>query len=205
MPEFRSLLEGYHRFRSTNYAVQRQRWEQLAEGQHPPILLIGCCDSRVDPSIIFDTGPGELFVLRNVANLVPPYEVGGGRHAASAAIEFAVTGLQVRHIVVLGHGACGGIAAALAGRTAADEGSFIHRWMSIIDECRDKVLAGDAADKQRELELEAIQVSLSNLRTFPFIAEREDAGAIKLHGAYFAIAEGVLHVLDPATRAFTPA
>jgi carbonic anhydrase len=204
MPEFRELLEGYRRFRSGNYETQKRRWDGLAAGQSPPVMVIGCCDSRVDPGTIFDTDPGQAFVLRNVANLVPPYEVGGGRHAASAAIEFAVTGLEVRHIVVMGHGACGGIAAALAGQDGA-EGSFVHRWMSIIDECRDEVAAGDAADKQRALELAAIKVSLQNLRTFPFIAEREAEGRIKLHGVFFAISEGVLYLLDQASGTFDPA
>jgi carbonic anhydrase len=168
-------------------------------------MVIGCCDSRVDPGTIFDTGPGQAFVLRNVANLVPPYEVGGGRHAASAAIEFAVTGLEVKHVVVMGHGACGGISAALAGLPDESERSFIHRWMSIIDECRDRVAAGDAPDKQRALELEAIKVSLENLRSFPFIAEREAQGRLKLHGVFFAISEGVLYLLDQATGDFAPA
>lgn len=203
MPEFRALIEGYHRFRSDTYPAQRRRWERLAQGQEPPVMLIGCCDSRVDPATIFDAGPGEMFVLRNVANLVPPYETGGGRHGASAAIEFGTTGLKVRHIVVMGHGACGGIAAALRGQELA--GSFVHRWMSIIDECRDTIAASDIADKQRALELEAIKVSLKNLRTFPYVAEREAAGELKLHGVYFAIAEGVLHVLDEASGTFSPA
>jgi carbonic anhydrase len=204
MPEFRALLDGYHRFRSDTYPAQHRRWEQLAGGQEPPVMLIGCCDSRVDPAMIFDIGPGQVFVLRNVANLVPPYEVGGGRHGASAAIEFGVTGLKVRHIVVMGHGACGGIAAALAGRDGA-EGSFVHRWMSIIDACRDQIAASDLPDKQRALELEAIKVSLRNLRSFPYVAEREAAGELKLHGVFFAIAEGVLHVLDEARGTFNPA
>lgn len=203
MPEFRALIEGYRRFRADTYPVQRRRWERLAEGQEPPVMLIGCCDSRVDPATIFDAGPGEMFVLRNVANLVPPYETGGGRHGASAAIEFGVTGLKVRHIVVMGHGACGGIAAALRGQELA--GSFVHRWMSIIGGCRDEIAASDIEDKQRALELEAIKVSIRNLRSFPYVAEREAAGELKLHGVFFAIAEGVLHVLDQESGTFSPA
>jgi carbonic anhydrase len=206
MPEFRSLLEGYHRFRAGNYLVQKQRWEELAGGQEPPVMVIGCCDSRVDPGIIFDTVPGQVFVLRNVANLVPPYEPDGGHHGASAAIEFAVTGLQVRHIVVLGHGACGGIAAALAGGDQGAPGpSFIDKWVSIVAEARERVLAGGVDDPQRALELEAVKVSLGNLRTFPWVREREANGGLKLHGAYFAIAEGVLHVLDETTGGFSRA
>ena len=205
MPEFRELLEGYRRFRLGHYETQKRRWDNLAAGQSPAVMVIGCCDSRVDPGTIFDTDPGQAFVLRNVANLVPPHEVGGGRHAASAAIEFAVTGLEVRHIVVMGHGACGGIAAALRGVSEETEGSFIHRWMSIVDECRNEVVAGDAPDKQRALELAAIKVSLQNLRTFPFIAEREAPGRIKLHGVFFAIREGVLYLLDQESGEFAPA
>ena len=206
MPEFATLLQGYHRFRDENYLVQRQRWEALAEGQEPPVMLIGCCDSRVDPATIFDTRPGQVFILRNVANLVPPFEIGGGRHGASAAIEFAVVDLKVRHIVVLGHGACGGIAAALKGEDCGVPGhSFIDNWMSIVAEARNRVIAANLADPQRALELEGIKTSLANLRTFPFVEERERAGTLKLHGAFFAIADGVLHVLDEESGSFAPA
>jgi carbonic anhydrase len=204
MPEFRELIEGYHRFRKGDYDSRKRRWERLAQGQAPPVMLIGCCDSRVDPAIVFDTDPGQVFVLRNVANLVPPFETGGGRHGASAAIEFAVTGLEVKHIVVMGHGACGGIAAALGGETPGSEGNFIHRWMSIIDECRDTIAASEEPDKQKALELEAIKVSLRNLRTFPYVREREAAGHLKLHGTHFAIGEGVLYVLNEESGAFSP-
>ena len=134
MPEFRALLRGYRRFRSSGYREERRRWETLAEGQEPPVMIIGCCDSRVDPATIFDTEPGQMFTLRNVANLVPPYETGGGLHGASAAIEFAVVHLEVRHILVLGHGACGGVAAALKGGDQGLPGpSFIDSWISILD------------------------------------------------------------------------
>ncbi len=205
MPEFRQLLEGYRRFRADSYRSQRQRWESLAEGQSPPIMVIGCCDSRVDPGLIFDTGPGQAFVLRNVANLVPPFEVGGGLHGASAAIEFAVVDLKVRHIVILGHGACGGIAASLQGEDCGVPGhSFIDDWVAVLREARDRVLASGSEDPQRALELEGIRVSLQNLRTFPFVREREEAGTLKLHGAFFAIADGELHLLDEETGAFAP-
>ena len=206
MPEFAALLAGYRRFRDEMYQSQKLRWEALAEGQEPPVMVIGCCDSRVDPGLIFDTRPGQAFVLRNVANLVPPYETGGGRHGASAAIEFAVTELKVRHIVVLGHARCGGIAACLAGGDHGEEGeSFIDHWMSILAAKRDEVLAAAPDDPQRTLELEAVKVSLANLRTFPYVRQREMAGYLKLHGAYFGIAEGVLHILDETTGAFAPA
>jgi carbonic anhydrase len=203
MPEFRTLIEGYRRFRSDAYPAERQRWEALAGGQEPPVMVIGCCDSRVDPATIFDTSPGQVFVLRNVANLVPPFDPGGGLHGVSAALEFAVVDLAVRHVVVLGHGACGGIKAALAGEQCGAPGhTFIDAWVAIVREARERVLASDAEDKQHALELEAIRTSLANLRSFPFVAEREAAGRLKLHGAFFAIAHGELHVLDEASGRF---
>ena len=206
MPEFNTLLQGYRHFRGSSYLKERQRWEGLAEGQEPPVMIIGCCDSRVDPSVIFDTVPGQAFILRNVANLVPPFETGGGLHGASAAIEFAVVDLKVRHVVVLGHGACGGIAAALAGQDCGTPGhSFIDGWVAILREARDRVVALAPKDPQRALELEGIKVSLANLRSFPFVQEREASGELKLHGAFFAIADGVLHLLDEETGEFSPA
>ena len=207
MPEFAHLLEGYQRFRGESYSREKARYDTLAtEGQAPPIMIISCCDSRVDPATVFNTVPGQVFALRNVANLVPPYETGGGLHGASAAIEFGVTGLHVKHIVVMGHGKCGGISAALQGGNLGLPGpSFIDDWMAIVKEARDEIVAGDHADPQRALEMESVKVSLKNLRSFPFIKELEDAGELKLHGTWFAISEGTLHVLDEATGAFAPA
>ncbi|HVM23045.1 MAG TPA: carbonic anhydrase [Sphingomicrobium sp.] len=205
MPEFRTLLDGYRRFRSGEYQRHRRRWEELAEGQEPPIMIIACCDSRVDPATIFDTKPGQAFILRNVANIVPPYETGGGLHGASAAIEFGVMGLEVKHIVVMGHGACGGVKAALQGGDLGVAGhSFIDGWIAVLDEARAKVLAEQPDDPQRALEMEAVKTSLRNLRTFPFVAERERAQRLKLHGCYFAIAEGTLYELDEAEGEFRP-
>src|SRR5688572_25730179 len=131
-----NLLEGYRRFRSQRYELERTRWRELAEGQSPRAIVIACCDSRADPATIFDTDPGEIFVVRNVANLVPPYEANGGRHGVSAALEFGITQLKVPEIVVMGHERCGGIEAALTGcfhGAAAGEGGFVHRWMAQID------------------------------------------------------------------------
>ncbi|RJT26453.1 carbonic anhydrase [Chakrabartia godavariana] len=198
MPEFKALIEGYLRFRADAYRQQKARYDSLAnDGQSPPVMVISCCDSRVDPATIFDTVPGQVFALRNVANLVPPFEMGGGLHGASAAIEFGVLGLEVKHIVVLGHGQCGGIKAALAdSHPGSGNNIFIDNWMGIVRSARDDVVARAPEDPQRALEWEAIKVSLANLRTFPFIAEREAAGQLKLHGAWFAIAEGDLYVLD---------
>ncbi len=206
MQEFHALLEGYKRFREDSYPKQRARYDALAkEGQAPPIMIISCCDSRVDPATIFDTSPGQVFALRNVANLVPPYDDGGGLHGASAAIEFGVTGLNVKHIVVLGHGQCGGIGAALKGGKLGLPGdTFVDEWMSIITEARDQVIADAPANPQKALELEAIKLSIENLRSFPFIAEREKRGEIKLHGAWYAIDEASLFTLDEATGAFEP-
>lgn len=206
MPEFRELIAGYERFRAGAYRAQHERWLHLAEGQSPPVMVIGCCDSRVDPATIFDTSPGQTFVLRNVANLVPPYEVGGGLHGASAAIEFAVVGLAVRHIAILGHGGCGGVAAALKGGDHGVPGeSFIDQWVGILGSARNQVLADRVSDPQRALELAAIKVSLANLRTFPWVREREADERLKLHGAYFAISDGVLHLLDEESGEFAPA
>jgi carbonic anhydrase len=206
MPEFTALVEGYHRFRTESYLKQKFRYDELAsDGQAPPIMIISCCDSRVDPATVFDTVPGQVFALRNVANLVPPYELGGGLHGVSAAIEFGVLGLEVRHIVVLGHAQCGGIKASLSGSDLVKDGpSFVDKWMGLISDARDQVLATGSPDPQHDLELESVKVSLVNLRSFPFIAERERAGLLKLHGAYFGIAEGRLSVLDEETGAFEP-
>ncbi len=204
MPEFAVLVDGYRRFRKHEYVQQKARFDQLAnEGQAPPIMIISCCDSRVDPATIFDTVPGQVFALRNVANLVPPYETGGGLHGVSAAIEFGVLGLGVKHIVILGHAQCGGIKAALGGGDLGVPGrSFVDDWVDIIRDARDEVVACSHADPQRVLELEAIRVSLKNLRSFPFIAELEQAGELKLHGAFFGIADGDLHVLNEANDQF---
>jgi carbonic anhydrase len=206
MPEFAALVEGYRRFRTESYIEQKTRYDHLAsEGQAPPIMVISCCDSRVDPATIFDTVPGQVFALRNVANLVPPYETGGGLHGVSAAIEFGVLGLGVKHIVVLGHAQCGGIKAALEGGDLGLPGrSFVDDWVDIIRDARNQVVATCPPDPQRVLELDAIRVSLANLRSFPFIAERERQGELKLHGAYFGIADGDLHVLDETNSAFSP-
>lgn len=210
MANFNTLLSGYHRFRETGWAGQRERWSELAEGQSPKVMVIACSDSRVDPSQIFDTSPGEMFVVRNVANLVPPFELGGGRHGVSAALEFAVNQLEVPEIIVMGHGACGGVHAALSRRfehAPPGEGGFIAHWIDLLDEARDRVAAehGSGAEAIHALELETVKVSIANLRTFPCIPEREAAGRLRILGAYFAIADGVLHVLDEAIGEFAPA
>ncbi len=209
MTDFTDLIDGYHRFRRADWARQRARWAELAEGQSPKVMVIACSDSRVDPTQIFDAFPGEMFVVRNVANLVPPYEQDGGRHGVSAALEFAVTQLEVPEIVVVGHESCGGVHAALTERfegTAPGHGGFIAHWVDMLDDARARVVAehGDGPAAIRALEHETVRVSLANLRSFPFVAEREAAGRLALRGAYFAIRDGVLHVMDSA-GAFAPA
>lgn len=209
MTDFTDLVGGYRRFRSGGYAAQRERWAELAEGQSPKVMVIACSDSRVDPALVFDTSPGEIFVVRNVANLVPPFERDGNRHGVSAALEFAVTQLEVSEIVVMGHGSCGGVKAALTGAFAGKPpgaGGFIAHWVDMLDEARDRIVAqhGTGDEAIHALELETVRVSLANLRTFPFIPEREAAGTLKLRGAYFAIRDGILHVMDD-DGAFAPA
>lgn len=209
MTDFTDLLDGYQRFRTSEYRRHRERWDELSEGQNPRVMVIACSDSRVDPAQIFDTVPGEIFVVRNVANLVPPFESGGGRHGVSAALEFAVTQLEVPEIVVLGHGKCGGVHAALSRRFAgapAGQGGFIAHWVDMLDEARDRIVGeyGEGPEAIRALELETVRVSIANLRTFPCIPEREAAGKLRIHGAYFAIADGVLHVMDEEGQ-FAPA
>ncbi|HEU0099506.1 MAG TPA: carbonic anhydrase [Allosphingosinicella sp.] len=201
------LIDGYRRFRGTGWARERERWSKLAEGQSPRVMVIACSDSRVDPTQIFDSGPGEMFVVRNVAALVPPYETTKGHHGVSAALEFAVTQLEVEEIVVMGHGFCGGCAAALTGQfddAAHGEGHFIADWIEMLRDARDRVRAEHGEDF-RAMELEGVRVSLANLRTFPWVSERESDGRLKLHGAYFAIADGVLHLLDETSGEFAPA
>ncbi len=211
MADFSALVEGYRRFRDTGWHQQRQRWEQLAEGQNPKVMIVACSDSRVDPAQIFDARPGEIFTVRNVANLVPPYEPDGSYHGVSAALEFAVTQLGVEEVIVMGHGFCGGCAAALSGVfTGAEpgEGGFIAHWIDMLGEARRKIRAEHAQlDREafHQMELEGVRVSLGNLRTFPWVRQREEAGTLKLRGAYFAISDGVLHVLDESTGAFAPA
>jgi carbonic anhydrase len=209
MRGFGNLIDGYRRFREKQSSATHQQWLQLAEGQSPRAVIIACSDSRADPAIIFDTDPGEIFVVRNVANLVPPFETNGGRHGVSAAIEFGVTQLNVPEIVVMGHEGCGGISAALTGRfhdAPAGQGGFVHRWMSQIDEPA-KAIAdehGTTAEAQRLLEEASIRQSMANLRTFPFVAEREKNGTLVVLGCHFSIRDGELWVLHEAEDAFRP-
>jgi carbonic anhydrase len=210
MPHLSKLIDGYHRFRETGWKRERERWSELAEGQSPKVMVIACSDSRAEPAVIFDANPGEIFVVRNVANLSPPFETAPGHHGVSAALEFAVTQLEVEEIVVMGHGSCGGCAAALTGKfddAEHGEGHFIAEWVELLREARDDVRQRHPElDDQAflEMEWEAVKVCLANLRTFPWIAERERDGRLKLHGAHFSIAEGRLYMLDGTEVAFHP-
>jgi carbonic anhydrase len=210
MSELSQLIEGYRRFREKDWARERERWSELAEGQSPRVMVLSCADSRVDPAQIFDARPGEMFVVRNIAALAPPYETSRGYHGVSAALEFAVSQLEVAEILVMGHGLCGGCAAALTGQfddTEHGEGHFIADWVGMLNQARDSVRARHGEldrDAFLDMEREAIKVSLANLRTFPWIAERENAGRLKLHGAHFSVAEGRLYVLDEAEADFRP-
>lgn len=194
------LIEGYRRFRATRWPEQHRVYASLAEGQAPRFLVIACCDSRVDPATIFDAAPGEIFVIRNVANLVPPFEEGAGLHGTSAAIEFAVRRLKVETILVLGHARCGGITAALD--TQGNPGTtFLNGWIGLIEPAV-RNLARMQDDPQTALERESVRLSIGRLLTFPFIAEPVARGELKLEGARFGIADGQLEVLDRRTGLF---
>ncbi|MGV1793193.1 carbonic anhydrase [Rhizobium lusitanum] len=202
-----SLLSGYRNFMSGRYADERERYRSLAEsGQSPSTLVIACCDSRAAPEIIFDAGPGELFVIRNVANMVPPYEPDGNFHATSAALEFAVQSLKVSDIVVMGHGRCGGIRAALdPNAEPLSPGDFIGRWMGLLKPAAEQIQSNDImtpVERQTALERISIRNSLNNLRSFPEIKALEGEGKLQLHGAWFDISTGELWIMDPATRDF---
>ena len=179
---------------------EQQRYRALAEGQNPETMIIACCDSRAAPETIFNAGPGELFVLRNVANLVPTFQPAAGQHGTSAAIEFAVNALGVKNIVIMGHGRCGGIRAALdpAGSPLA-QGDFIGKWMSMLAPVADEVSAYTiltSKERQTMLERLSIRNSITNLRTFPYVQQLEAEGKLQVHGAWFDISTGELWVMD---------
>ncbi len=209
MPFPEQLVDRFHRFKLRHFAHNADRYEELAEkGQKPEVMLVSCCDSRVDPEAIFSAMPGELFVVRNVANLVPPFETGGNFHGVSAALEFAVLNLMVKHIVVMGHSSCGGITAALHGHAEHEtEARFVSKWMSMLDEAKSRLIMAhpgkdDESKMQRLLEQEAVATSLTNLRTFPCVRDLETDGDLQLHGAHFDIGSGQLTVLNEETRQF---
>jgi carbonic anhydrase len=210
MRDVPELIDGYHRFLTGRYPQEAELYRSLAEsGQSPKTMIIACCDSRVDPAAIFSAGPGRLFIVRNVANLVPPFEPQGDYHGTSAALEFAVTGLEVETILVMGHGRCGGVRAFLEGLyERPGKRSFIDSWMSLLKPARVDALrdsAGQSIDKQQTaLEHASVRHSIENLLTFPFIKERVADGRLRLRGAFFDIAEGKLLALDPESGRFGP-
>lgn len=206
MPEYAELLNGYRRFRADSYPALQEKYADLVtNGQHPKLMVISCSDSRVEPARIFDVDPGELFVVRNVAALVPPF---GAGHSVASAVEFAVQFLEVKQILVMGHGQCGGCKASLtrgfAGKPLG-EGGAVDAWTAQLGAVRDQVIAelGAESDKAlRAMELAAVKHSIANLGTFPWVSEKVANGALKLRGAYFSISEGVLYSLNADTGEF---
>jgi carbonic anhydrase len=195
------LLDGHANFLAGRYAREKERIRDLASaGQKPTTMIIACCDSRAAPEMIFDSGPGEMFVLRNVANLVPTYQPDGGQHGTSAAIEFAVKALNIANIVVMGHGRCGGIKAALdPDFKSLDEGDFIGKWMAMLGELPSQLGQNSlltSTERQTAMERISIRNSIRNLRTFPYVADLEAEGKIAVHGAWFDISTGELWVMD---------
>jgi carbonic anhydrase len=210
-PVLDHMIDGYRRFREVGWAPHRERWAALGEGQAPKTMIIACSDSRVDPSQIFDVDPGEIFVVRNVAALVPPFETTPGHHGVSAALEFAVQVLKVEEVMVMGHGLCGGCKAALTQSLQGTEpghGGFVADWISLLDEARRPVaesLGTEGREAERAMELAAVRVSLANLMTFPCVRSKVGSGKLRLRGAFFAISDGRLHILDETTGEFAPA
>lgn len=201
------LLNGYQRFMEGRYADERNRYRDLAEaGQKPHTLIVACCDSRAAPETVFNAGPGELFVVRNVANLVPPYAPDGEYHSTSAALEFAVQSLRIRDIVVMGHGRCGGISAALdPSLKPLSPGDFIGRWMGLLKPVAAELQNSSlltSAERQTALERISIRHSIDNLRTFPCISILEEQKKLRIHGAWFDISTGELWVMDWKTGDF---
>lgn len=197
-----TLIEGYKQFRDAYFTRHRTLFRRLARGQSPEVMVISCCDSRVDPTLIFNARPGDIFTLRNIANLVPPYGPDGAHHSTSAAIEFAVRSLEVGHVIVMGHSSCGGVRALLESKG----GEFLGPWMKIAAAAREHVLNGkaplDMEQARQQCELENIKISLANLRGYPWLAERITNGGLCLHGWYFDIEHGQLYILDEETTAF---
>jgi carbonic anhydrase len=202
----KTLLEGYRTFRTQRLPTEQSRYRELSErGQSPEVMVIGCCDSRVSPEVIFDAKPGELFVVRNIANLVPIYQPDGGAHGVSAALEYAVQVLKVKHIVVLGHAQCGGIRAFIDKIAPLSPGDVIGKWMSMFvkpGEIVEQRAHESIQDFTTRIEKAAVFRSLENLMTFPCVQILVERCKLELHGAYFGVAEGQLFVLDKATKEF---
>jgi carbonic anhydrase len=199
------LVHGYLSFRAGRLRTEQDRYRELAEaGQSPETMVIGCCDSRVSPEVIFDARPGELFVVRNVANLVPPYAPDGQAHGVSAALEFAVAALKVKYIVVLGHAHCGGVKAYAEDAEPLSPGDFIGKWMELMAPAAAKVARAGLtpAEYLEKMEQASVVNSLDNLMTFPRLRKLIERGSVSIHGAYFGVAKGQLSVLDRETGEF---
>lgn len=206
MKDIQLLIKGFKRFRENFFQSDDRLYEQLGRKQFPKVLVIGCCDSRVDPAILTDCRPGDLFVVRNVANLVPPYEPDSHYHGVSAAVEYAVKFLNVEHVIVLGHSNCGGIDALMRSRRDGTVGEFLDPWIAIAEPAL-KAVQRDLSFKPRELQSRAceqasILLSLGNLLSFPWIAERVENGRLALHGWYFDLSAGELLGYHPDTGEF---
>lgn len=208
MPEIKKFIRGFKRFRENYFGGNHELFGQLKQGQSPKAMVIACSDSRVDPAILLDCQPGDLFMVRNVANLVPPYEHGGGLHGVSTALEFGVTIIGVGHVIVLGHRQCGGVRALMQGVPEKASAEFIGRWVNIAARAKERVLA-ELPDAPPEVQCQACEeasvlVSMENLLTFPWIGERVRQGTLKLHGWYFDIESGSLLAYDPTCGRFEP-
>jgi len=199
MAEVKQLIEGYKKFYKDYFASGGELYSGLCEGQHPKTLIIACSDSRVDPSILTNAKPGDIFVVRNVANLVPPYQKKeSGILGVSAAMEFAVRFLEVKHIVILGHSGCGGIRALIEG---IEDSDFIGKWVSVAQPAKEKAAKRDG-DMQQNCEEESVINSLANLTTFPWIKEKIESGNLKIHGWRFSLEDGSLNQYNPKTEKF---
>ena len=202
------LIDGYNAFAAGRLQAEQDRYRDLAKsGQSPQVMVIGCCDSRVSPEVVFDARPGELFVVRNVANIVPPYAPDGQAHGVSAALEFGVAALKIENIVVLGHAQCGGVKAFAEDAEPLSPGDFIGKWMRLMAPAAEKIGprgTRSASDYLARLEQANIANSLDNLMTFPRLRKLIERGDVTLHGAYFDVASGELSTLDPATGRFIP-
>lgn len=208
MADISKFINGFKRFQDSYFGGDQELFGQLKKGQKPSTMVIACSDSRVDPAILMDVEPGDLFVVRNVANLVPPYEIGGGLHGVSTALEFGVCVIGVEHIIVLGHRQCGGVHALMHGIPNGASGEFIGRWVSIAERAKERVLA-DLPDATKDeqwcaCEEASILVSMENLLTFPWIKARVQQGALMLHGWYFDIETGSLQAYNPFIGQFEP-
>lgn len=201
----KNLKDGYSRFRAERYPSQSDLFATLGKGQSPETMVISCADSRVEPATIFDSVPGDLFVVRNVANIVPKYRETNGLHGVEAALEFAVTALKVSQLIVIGHSACGGISACLSAANDKPVGQFVSPWVAQLDETRDQVLRNNPVNSQEALEQAGVVQSVANLMDYPFVIESVNSGNLSLHGAWFDIGLGTLAWYNSETNAFVKA